>query len=68
MLTLIFLCRLNYYIAADLWRLDVLMGKIPYANIEESWREFRKNFSLIESSNVDIIGDPYILLNKPYTG
>lgn len=60
--------KLNYYIAADLWRLDVLMGKIPYANIEESWREFRKNFSLIESSNVDIIGDPYILLNKPYTG
>nr|XP_026485355.1 angiotensin-converting enzyme-like [Vanessa tameamea] len=60
--------KLNYYIAADTWRLDVLMGKIPYAKIEDSWRDFRKNFSLIETSNVDIVGDPYILLNKPYIG
>ncbi|XP_061385352.1 angiotensin-converting enzyme-like [Danaus plexippus] len=60
--------KLNYYIAADEWRLDVLMGKIPYHKINESWSEFRKNFSLIESSNSDILGSAHVLSNKPYIG
>ncbi|KAI5636366.1 angiotensin-converting enzyme domain-containing protein [Phthorimaea operculella] len=60
--------KLNYYLAADEWRLKVLMGKIPPTEVTNSWSEFRKNFSLIETSNVDVLGDPYILLNKPYIG
>ncbi|CAH3994097.1 inactive angiotensin-converting enzyme-related protein-like [Pieris brassicae] len=60
--------RLNFYMAADEWRLQVLMGKVPFAKIASSWSEFRKNFSLIESSNIDILGDPYVLMNKPHVG
>lgn len=60
--------RLNYYLAADEWRLKVLMGAIPPANAATSWGEFRKNFSLIETSDVDILGNPYVLFNKPYIG
>ncbi|XP_049870972.1 angiotensin-converting enzyme-like [Pectinophora gossypiella] len=60
--------KLNYFLAADEWRLKVLMGTIPQSKIATSWSEFRKNFSLIETSNVDILGDSYVLLNKPYIG
>ncbi|CAK1544141.1 unnamed protein product [Leptosia nina] len=60
--------KLNFYMAVDEWRLQVLMGKIPFPKIASSWSEFRKNFSLIESSNVDLLGDPYVLSNKPYIG
>ncbi|XP_045496861.1 inactive angiotensin-converting enzyme-related protein-like [Colias croceus] len=60
--------KLNFYIAADEWRLQLLMGKIPFAKIGDSWSEFRKNFSLIESSNIDVLGDPYVVSNKPYIG
>ncbi|KAM3966927.1 LOW QUALITY PROTEIN: angiotensin-converting enzyme [Aphomia sociella] len=60
--------KLNFYLAADEWRLKVLMGSIPYAKVASSWSEFRKNFSLLETSNVDLLGDPYILFNKPFVG
>ncbi|VVC89802.1 angiotensin-converting enzyme-like [Leptidea sinapis] len=60
--------KLNFYMAADEWRLRLLMGKIPMPQIFDSWREFRKNFSYIESSNDDVLGDPYVLTNKPLVG
>lgn len=60
--------KLNYYLAADEWRLRVLSGKIPYSKIPTSWSEFRKNFSNIENSDVDFLGDPYMVFNKPYIG
>ncbi|XP_060802153.1 angiotensin-converting enzyme-like [Amyelois transitella] len=60
--------KLNYYLAADEWRLKVLMGSIAPAKVASSWGEFRKNFSLLETSDVDMLGDPYILFNKPYIG
>ncbi|XP_041988913.1 angiotensin-converting enzyme-like [Aricia agestis] len=60
--------RLDYYLAADEWRLNVLMGKIPPSKVASSWSEFRKNFSKIDPSNVDLLGDPYVLLNKPHVG
>ncbi|XP_052754524.1 angiotensin-converting enzyme-like [Galleria mellonella] len=60
--------KLNFYLAADEWRLKVLMGSIPYSKIASSWREFRKDFSLLETSDVDLLGDPYILFNKPFIG
>lgn len=60
--------RLNYYLAADEWRLKVLMGSIEPSKAASSWSEFRKNFSLLETSDVDFLGDPYMLFNKPYIG
>ncbi|CAG4969703.1 unnamed protein product [Parnassius apollo] len=60
--------KLNYYIAADEWRLRVLMGDIPPSKVANSWSEFRKNFSMLETSNKDFLGDPYILFNKPFIG
>lgn len=60
--------RLNFYFAADEWRLKVLMGVITPAMAANSWSEFRKNFSMIETSNNDLLGDPYILFNKPFIG
>ncbi|KAJ0177900.1 hypothetical protein K1T71_006773 [Dendrolimus kikuchii] len=60
--------KLNYYLAADEWRIKVLMGSIPYSKIPSSWSEFRKNFSLIESSHADLLGDPYVVFNKPFIG
>lgn len=60
--------KLNFYLAADEWRLNVLMGSIPYAKIPRSWSDFRSNFSLIESSDSDFLGDPYIVFNKPFIG
>lgn len=62
------LFRLNYYIAADEWRLKLLMGTIPSSKVAESWKEFRANFSMLETSNKDILGDPYVLFNKPLVG
>ncbi|KAJ8724332.1 hypothetical protein PYW08_015806 [Mythimna loreyi] len=60
--------RLNFYLAADEWRIKVLMGAIPYSKIPSSWSEFRKNFSNIESGDSDFLGDPYMIFNKPYIG
>lgn len=60
--------KLNFYIAADDWRIKVLMEKIPSSKIPSSWSEFRKNFSLIESSPSDLLGDPYVVFNKPFIG
>ncbi|XP_072949997.1 angiotensin-converting enzyme-like protein Ace3 [Epargyreus clarus] len=60
--------KLNYFMAADEWRLNVLMGRIPPSSIGSSWSEFRRNFSLIETSDSDILGDPYVIFNKPYIG
>ncbi|XP_059056502.1 angiotensin-converting enzyme-like [Achroia grisella] len=60
--------KLNFYLAADEWRLKVLMGLIPYSKIPSSWSEFRKEFSLLETSDIDLLGDPYILFNKPFIG
>ncbi|CAB3255539.1 unnamed protein product [Arctia plantaginis] len=60
--------KLNFYLAADEWRIKVLMGTIPYAKIPSSWSDFRKNFSFIETSNVDFLGDPYMVFNKPFIG
>ncbi|XP_045767657.1 angiotensin-converting enzyme-like [Maniola jurtina] len=60
--------KLNYYLAVDEWRLKVLMGQIPLSKVEDSWSEFRRNFSQIEPSSSDILGDPYVLFNKPYIG
>ncbi|XP_053605335.1 angiotensin-converting enzyme-like protein Ace3 [Plodia interpunctella] len=60
--------KLNYYLAADEWRLKVLMGTIPVSKAVSSWSEFRKNFSLLETSDVDLLGDSHILFNRPYIG
>ncbi|CAH2040681.1 unnamed protein product, partial [Iphiclides podalirius] len=60
--------KLNFYIAADEWRLKVLMGEIPSVTAVNSWSEFRKNFSMIDTSNNDLLGDPYILFNRPFIG
>ncbi|CAH2254113.1 jg12106 [Pararge aegeria aegeria] len=60
--------KLNYYLAADEWRIKILMGEIPLSKVEDSWTEFRKNFSLIMPSSSDILGDSNILFNKPYIG
>ncbi|XP_068623764.1 angiotensin-converting enzyme-like [Battus philenor] len=60
--------KLNYYIAADEWRLKVLMGDIPPAKAATSWSEFRQNFSMLETSNKDFLGDSYTLFNKPFIG
>lgn len=60
--------KLNFYLAADEWRIKVLMGAIPYAKIPSSWSDFRRNFSHIEASDADFLGEPYMLLNKPYIG
>ncbi|CAH0583162.1 unnamed protein product [Chrysodeixis includens] len=60
--------KLNFYLAADEWRIKVLMGAIPYAKIPSSWSDFRKNFSYIETSDSDFLGDPYMVFNKPFIG
>lgn len=60
--------KLNFYLAADEWRIKVLSGAIPYAKIPSSWSDFRKNFSNIESGDSDFLGDPYMIFNKPYIG
>ncbi|XP_075976077.1 angiotensin-converting enzyme-like protein Ace3 [Anticarsia gemmatalis] len=60
--------KLNFYLAADEWRIKVLMGAIPYAKIPSSWSDFRKNFSFIETSDGDFLGDPYMVFNKPFIG
>ncbi|XP_014368466.2 angiotensin-converting enzyme [Papilio machaon] len=60
--------KLNYYIAADEWRLKVLTGTIPSSKVAASWKEFRANFSMLETSNKDILGDSYVLFNKPFVG
>ncbi|KAF9791732.1 hypothetical protein SFRURICE_020131, partial [Spodoptera frugiperda] len=60
--------KLNFYLAADEWRIKVLMGAIPYAKIPSSWSDFRKNFSNIETADSDFLGDPYMMFNKPFIG
>lgn len=64
----LFFCRLNYYLAADEWRLKVLMGKISPTEAATSWTEFRKEFSLLDTSGVELLSDPYVLYNKPFIG
>nr|XP_049693128.1 angiotensin-converting enzyme-like protein Ace3 isoform X3 [Helicoverpa armigera] len=60
--------KLNFYLAADEWRIKVLTGAIPYSKIPSSWSDFRKNFSNIETGDSDFLGDPYMMFNKPYIG
>ncbi|CAH0672770.1 unnamed protein product [Chilo suppressalis] len=64
MLALRDLPKLNFYLAADEWRLKVLMGTLP----PTSWSEFREKFSMLETSDQDLLSDPYVLLNKPFIG
>jgi hypothetical protein len=59
---------LNYYLAADEWRLKVLMGTITPQAAAKSWSVFRKEFSQLETSDVDLLADPYVVFNKPFIG
>ncbi|CAH0751872.1 unnamed protein product [Diatraea saccharalis] len=56
--------KLNFYLAADEWRLKVLTGKTSTS----TWKEFREKFSMLETSDRDLLSDPYVLLNKPFVG
>ncbi|XP_037975647.2 angiotensin-converting enzyme [Plutella xylostella] len=60
--------KLNYYLAADEWRLQVLMGSITSSKVVSSWSEFRKNFSLVDSADVELLSDPHVTFNKPFLG
>lgn len=60
--------RLNFYLAADEWRLKVLSGNTPPSKVATSWSEFRREFSMLETSDVDLLGEPYVLFNKPFIG
>lgn len=60
--------KLNFYLAADEWRLKVLMGTMTTAEAASSWVELRKEFSMLETSDRDFLADPYVVLNKPFIG
>ncbi|KAL4707323.1 hypothetical protein ACJJTC_019861 [Scirpophaga incertulas] len=60
--------KLNYYLAADEWRLNVLKGTIIPSNAAKSWSEYRKDFSLLDTSESDLLSDPYVVFNKPFIG
>ncbi|XP_063390771.1 angiotensin-converting enzyme-like protein Ace3 [Cydia fagiglandana] len=60
--------KLNFYIAADEWRLKYLKETKTSSTQNESWSDFRRNFSWLETSDVDILGNPYVLHNKPFIG
>ncbi|XP_028160304.1 angiotensin-converting enzyme-like [Ostrinia furnacalis] len=62
------LAKLNFYLAADEWRLKVLTGNTPSSKTAASWSEFRRNFSQLETSDIDLLGDPYVQFNKPFIG
>ncbi|KOB76052.1 Angiotensin-converting enzyme, partial [Operophtera brumata] len=50
---------------------DVSIGNYVDAHeaiMKINWSEFRKNFSMIENSDIDFLGDPHIVFNKPYIG
>jgi hypothetical protein len=66
--------KLPYYLAADLWRLEVLSSNLTnVTELNESWRRFRKNMQMISVPTIDetifdFLSDPYITSNKPYLG
>lgn len=68
LLLIIMIFRLNYYLAVDEWRLKTLMGSTTPAPEVGTWSEYRQNFSMLRTSDIDLLGDPYVLTNKPYIG
>ncbi|XP_063827371.1 angiotensin-converting enzyme-like [Ostrinia nubilalis] len=62
------LAKLNFYLAADEWRLKVLTGNTPSSKTAASWSEFRRNFSQLETLDTDLLGDSYVQFNKPFIG
>jgi len=66
--------KLPYYLAADLWRLEVINSNLTnVTELNESWRRFRKDMQMISIPTIDetifdFLSDPYITSNKPYLG
>ncbi|KAJ4450502.1 hypothetical protein ANN_01929 [Periplaneta americana] len=65
--------KLPYYLAADLWRIEILNNNVTnVTEMNNSWRRFRRDMQLVsipEQENIyDFLPDPYIAANKPYLG
>lgn len=66
--------KLPYYLAADLWRLEVLSSNLTnVTELNDSWRRFRRNMQMVsvpatDETIFDFLSDPYIMSNKPYLG
>lgn len=67
-INVIFFFRLNLFIAADEWRLQYLKETVMSTGGVSSWSDFRRNFSLLETSDADILGHSYVVHNKPFIG
>ncbi|KAI8420764.1 hypothetical protein MSG28_007978 [Choristoneura fumiferana] len=59
---------LNFFMAADEWRLQYLKETVMSSGGVSGWSDFRRNFSLLETSDADILGHSYIVHNKPLIG